>query len=218
MTSKGTVRVALLDAHPVVLAGLEAWYAASGEPITVCATGRDLATALAGPGRDADVVVLDLHLSPGRRAYEELRTLVAQGRRVLVHAPGESRTAAVTCLDLGAHTLITKAEGAQHLVAATLAAARGTGYTSPALATLLGGANRPDRPQLAPRERDVLLTWFRSDSKSAVAADLGISVRTVNTYLDRIRDKYGDAGRPARTKAHLVARAVQDGLIALDDL
>ncbi|MEE1930433.1 DNA-binding response regulator [Streptomyces sp. TRM 70351] len=218
MTPAGPVRVALLDAHPVVLAGIETWYAASGRSITVCAKGDDVSAALAGPGRQAQVVVLDLHLTPGRCAYEELTALVAQQRRVLVHAPRGGRTEAQTCLGLGAFTFLTKAEGERPLVAATLAAADGIPYTSPALAAMLGGGSRPGRPHLAPREVDVLLSWFRSESKAAVAAGLGISVRTVNTYLDRVRVKYGDAGRPARTKAHLVARAVQDGLIALDDL
>ncbi|WP_219091638.1 response regulator transcription factor [Streptomyces sp. JJ38] len=213
-----TVQVALVDAHPVVLAGIETWYAASGKPITVCAKGDDVSVALAGPGRAADVVVLDLHLSPGRFAYEELKTLVAQQRQVVVYAPQDSQTAAQTSLDLGAFTFLTKAEGERHLVSATLAAAGGAPYTSPALAATLGGDFPPRRPMLAPREAEVLLEWFQSDSKAEVAASLGISVRTVNTYLDRIRVKYGDAGRPARTKAHLVARAVQDGLVALDDL
>ncbi|MCZ7414107.1 MULTISPECIES: LuxR C-terminal-related transcriptional regulator [unclassified Streptomyces] len=213
-----TVRVALLDAHPVALAGLEAWYAASGKPITVCAKGGDVSLALAGPGREAHVVVLDLHLSPGRFAYEELKTLVAQDRQVIVYAPQDSQAAAQTSLDLGAFTFLTKAEGERHLVEATLAAAEGAPYTSPALAATLGGASQPSRPMLAPREVEVLLEWFQSDSKTEVAAALAISVRTVNTYLDRIRVKYADAGRPARTKAHLIARAVQDGLVALDEL
>lgn len=38
------------------------------------------------------------------------------------------------------------------------------------------------------------------------------------SYLDRVRIKYANVGRPARTKASLVARAVQDGLVDVDDL
>jgi DNA-binding CsgD family transcriptional regulator len=74
------------------------------------------------------------------------------------------------------------------------------------------------RPRLTDRETQVLRTWLLLDSKPAVATDLSISLGTVNTHLTRIRAKYVDIGRPAPTKAGLVARAVQDGLISLDEL
>lgn len=79
---------------------------------------------------------------------------------------------------------------------------------------------RPDlvRPALTEREVQVLRAWLKLDSKPDVAAELFISLGTVNTHLTRIRAKYSDVGRPAPTKAALVARAVQDGLIALDEL
>jgi hypothetical protein len=63
-----------------------------------------------------------------------------------------------------------------------------------------------------------VLTWFESDSKKLAAARLGLSVKTLETYVDRVRIKYANAGRPARTKAALVERALQDGLIGLGDL
>lgn len=68
------------------------------------------------------------------------------------------------------------------------------------------------------REVEVLRTWLLVDSKSEAATDLNISVGTVNTHLARIRSKYAQAGRTARTKASLVARAIQDGLVVLDEL
>ncbi|WP_249353060.1 helix-turn-helix transcriptional regulator [Rhodococcus sp. Q] len=74
------------------------------------------------------------------------------------------------------------------------------------------------RPHLSPREIEVLLQWLRCDSKNEVAAGLFLSIGTVNTHLARIRTKYRDVGRSAPTKAALVARAVQDGLIELHEL
>jgi DNA-binding CsgD family transcriptional regulator len=84
-------------------------------------------------------------------------------------------------------------------------------------------ATRPEsrplrRPALSPREVEVLLRWLQCDSKNAVAADLYLSIGTVNTHLARIRAKYNQVGRSAPTKAALVARAVQDELISLDEL
>ncbi|WP_018177366.1 helix-turn-helix transcriptional regulator [Jongsikchunia kroppenstedtii] len=74
------------------------------------------------------------------------------------------------------------------------------------------------KPRLSDREIEVLRTWLDLDSKSEVAKALYISLGTVNTHLARIRVKYTDVGRPASTKAALVARAIQDGLVSLDDL
>ena len=71
---------------------------------------------------------------------------------------------------------------------------------------------------LTVREVEVLRMWLLVDSKSHAAAELRISVGTVNTHLARIRTKYADARRAARTKAALVARAIQDGLVTIEEL
>jgi DNA-binding CsgD family transcriptional regulator len=76
----------------------------------------------------------------------------------------------------------------------------------------------PVQPELAPREAEVLIAWCHTDSKDAVARSLHIAPTTVRTHLQRVRAKYAAAGRPAKTKAALVARAIQDGLIHIDDL
>lgn len=73
-------------------------------------------------------------------------------------------------------------------------------------------------PGLTLREREVLVAWIHEDSKDEVARGLGISVATVRTMLQRIRAKYAAAGRPAPTKAALVARALQDGLVRIEEL
>lgn len=45
------------------------------------------------------------------------------------------------------------------------------------------------RPELAPREKEVLLAWIRTDSKDGVARQLHIAPTTVRTHLQRIRAK-----------------------------
>ncbi|OZF49208.1 LuxR C-terminal-related transcriptional regulator [Rhodococcus sp. 14-1411-2a] len=73
-------------------------------------------------------------------------------------------------------------------------------------------------PGLTKREVAVLKVWLDCDSKVEVGARLHIALGTVNTHLTRIRDKYSRIGRAAPTKAALVARALQDGIVKLDDL
>ncbi len=74
-----------------------------------------------------------------------------------------------------------------------------------------------ERPSLSRREVEVLLAWLAAESKAEAAAALYITASTVNTHLTRIRAKYTAVGRPARSKANLFARAIQDGYTRLDE-
>ncbi|MGY4783659.1 LuxR C-terminal-related transcriptional regulator [Rhodococcus opacus] len=74
------------------------------------------------------------------------------------------------------------------------------------------------RPTLTPRELEILRLWLRSETKTVAAADLGISLGTINTHLIRIRAKYAAAGRPVADKSGLLIRALQDGLVSLAEL
>jgi two-component system nitrate/nitrite response regulator NarL len=213
------ITVTIVDDHPAILAGVESWYANARRPITVLASGSTAKCAWTLPGVRADVVVLDLQLS-GRTvpSYGELRRLVGAGRRVIVYTMREDTQTALTCISIGAFTYLTKAEGADHLVEATLAAGEDRPYTPPTLAGAMYMNTQDDRPRLSDREREVLLEWFQCESRELVARRLNISARTVTTYLDRVRYKYAAVGRPARSKAALVAKAIQDGLVQVEDL
>lgn len=74
------------------------------------------------------------------------------------------------------------------------------------------------RPSLTAREIEVLILWLKQESKTTTGRDLYITTSTVRTHLQRIRQKYMDVGRPARTKSALVIRAIQDGLVDIDEM
>lgn len=74
------------------------------------------------------------------------------------------------------------------------------------------------RPDLSERETEVLLAWLLADTKREVTERLFLADSTVNTYIQRVRGKYDAVGRPARTKARLLVRALEDGLLDVDDL
>lgn len=80
------------------------------------------------------------------------------------------------------------------------------------------GARRRPRPRLGVRESAALLAWLRHDSKRAAAAEIYVTESTISTHIKRIRGKYAAVGRPATTKAAMLARAIQDGLLDLDEL
>jgi predicted ATPase/DNA-binding CsgD family transcriptional regulator/transcriptional regulator with XRE-family HTH domain len=63
-------------------------------------------------------------------------------------------------------------------------------------------------PQLSPRERELVSLVAQGRSNTEIAAQLCISVRTVGSHLDRIRDKTG-----CRRRADLTRLALRAGLI-----
>ena len=66
----------------------------------------------------------------------------------------------------------------------------------------------PGLPQLSPRERELVTLVARGHTDTQIAGQLYISVRTVRTHLDRIRDKTG-----CRRRADLTRLALNAGLV-----
>jgi two-component system nitrate/nitrite response regulator NarL len=218
MATGADLTAVVVDDHPAVRAGVAHWLGAGTPPIAVVAEGEDVRVAWLGAGAAADVVILDLNLGGPAPVLGDLRRLVEAGRRVVVYSMRADDAIALRCLELGALCYLTKAEGAVHLVEAVHAAAWSRPYTPPSLAGALAGDRSERRPALSSREIEVLIEWFQSESKEFVAHRLGISPSTVNSHLERIRLKYAEIGREATTKVALAARAIQDGLIGVDDL
>jgi DNA-binding NarL/FixJ family response regulator len=204
--------------HVAIAAGVRFWCEQAVPPIRLVDAGGRLADVWTGPGASADVVVFDVELVPGNPDFGELRRLTSSGRRVIVYSPHLDSAAAIKCVNLGALAYLTRREGQEHLIAAIRAAAQGLSYTAPSPSGALVADDDSDQPRLSTREKQVLLAWFASSSKELVAAELHITVKTVDTYIARVRAKYANVGRPARTKSELVSRALDDGLITLAEL
>ncbi|WP_018682907.1 DNA-binding response regulator [Actinokineospora enzanensis] len=212
------ITVVVVDDHPVTRAGVATWLAAADPPIRLVAAGASAAVAWVPPGGAADVVVFDLMLVGGIPAYRELTQLVANGRRVVVYSQRTDEESALRCLEIGASTYMTKGESEDYLVEAIRAAAADRPFVSPTLAGAMAADHADNRPRLSPREKEILLAWFRSSSKAMVARQKGLRESSVNSFIERARIKYAEVGRDAPTKADLVKRALEDGLISLEDL
>ncbi|TMR92936.1 response regulator transcription factor [Nonomuraea basaltis] len=212
------ITAVIIDDHAAIAAGVRFWCAQAVPPIDLIDAEDRLADVWTGPGAAAHVVIFDLELVPRRPDFGELRRLVDSGRRVIVYSQHTDDATAIKCIDLGALSYLTKREGPEHLVPAIRAAARGEPYTPPSLSGALISDDAPGRPRLSQRETEVLRAWFVSSSKELVAAKLNITVKTVDTYIARVRVKYANVGRAARTKSELVGRALDDGVITLAEL
>ncbi len=210
------VRVAIVDDHPVVVEGVRSWL--SDDPrLVVVAAGDDPGAVLEETGGEVDVLLFDLNLH-GRMANDDVARLAQAGYRVVVYSEHVEEDVVLGVLDAGAVAFLAKHEGREHCVATVLAAADDRPYVAPTLAGTMVGDRRPERPALSDKEREALLLWFQSMSKASVARRMRISEHTVKQYVDRARIKYAKVGRPAASKAALLARAIEDGLVRPDEI
>ncbi|ADU00878.1 response regulator [Mycolicibacterium gilvum] len=215
------VRIAIIDDHDVVHAGIQAWCAEADPPI-------DLADSFQRPDEyfakypdaadDVDVVLLDLQIEGNRPDFDALSKLAASGRRVIVYSHITADEVILTCLELGAVTYLVKSEGKRHLIEAVHSAHTSTPYVGPRMGKAMLNDSTMGRIKLTDREKQVLIAWFQTESKDLVAERLFIAPTTVRTHLQRARAKYAGVGRPASTKSALLARAIEDGILSLKDL
>jgi len=211
------VRVSAIDDHAIIHDGIAVWCSVADPPIEMLGSYISV-DAFETASDEPDVVVLDLEYGTAQPYVEGITRLCDSGFRVIVFSQHTESSIVLRCLDRGAVTYLSKAEGREHLTAAIHAAAADQPYLSPTMAKAMSHDESAERPSLSAREQQVLISWFQTESKELVASRLFITVGTVNTHLKRIRAKYAAAGRPASTKASLVARAIQDGLISPSDL
>ena len=215
-----TLAVVVIDSQSVVHAGVRAWCHESKAAIEVVddfADPDEFLSAYSAERSGVDVVLLD-PARGGTVNTSVIREICSAGFRTVVYSHVGNANAIRAALGSGATTYLAKSEGREHLIDALLSANTGPPYIGPLMAAALSNDATIDRPLLAPREQEVLIAWCRTESKNVVAQQLFISTSTVRTHLQRIRAKYAAAGRPAATKAALVARAIQDGLIGIDEL
>lgn len=216
-----TVTVAVIDDHDVVHAGIEAWCERATPPIKLVGNflhPREFLERYPDVPNDVDVVLLDLQIDGSRPDYDTLRALAQSGQRVIVYSHLTADEIILTSLELGAVTYLVKSEGRAHLIEAIHAAGTGTPYVGPRMARALLNDRTSGRIKLSEREKEVLRAWFQTESKELVGKRLYIAPTTVRTHLQRARAKYAAVGRPAPTKSALLARAVEDGILSLNEL
>ncbi|MBE1536705.1 response regulator transcription factor [Actinomadura algeriensis] len=211
------ITVGVIDDHPVVIEGVRAWLACDPriEVAHVADTVDDVPAGL-------DVLILDLNLH-GRLVLPEVAELAGRTQRVITFSQLTERETVLAALDAGACEFVAKNEGRDHLLEAVLTVAADRPYVTPTAAGVLAAdelaaGERGTALRLSERERTALLLWFQSMSKASVARRMGVSVHTVEMYIKRARVKYAQAGRPAPTKADMLARAIEDGLIRPEEI
>jgi two-component system uhpT operon response regulator UhpA len=220
--STDLVRVAVVDDHESVRLGLRAAIVAQGFTfVDEAGTVRELVDKLAG--RECDVVVLDLSLGDGSTITDNVKNIQATGAAVLVHSIADRAAGVREALAAGAAGVIPKSAATSTVMAAIRTVARGDVLNNLEWASAIDADVEFAKAQLGRRERDVLNLYASGLPLRMVADQLGIARSTAREYLDRIRVKYVEVGRPAPTKVDLLRRAVEDGILpeldpdAIDD-
>jgi DNA-binding NarL/FixJ family response regulator len=176
---------------------------------TIVYSGDSVAGALAaGP----TVLLLDVELGPGAAdVATNAAACTDAGVPVLLISAYDDATAIRAGMRAGALGFVPKRVSYGQLAEALATVAKDELYLSVDLAVMLASA--ADTPDLSPRELDALRLYSSGLKLSAVAHRMGISPHTAKEYLDRVRSKYQQVGRPVRTRTELYAAASRDGLL-----
>jgi DNA-binding NarL/FixJ family response regulator len=152
----GIVDVAAVDDHPIVLDAVAGWVTAAESGIRVIGTAATVDALLAGPGRRAHVVLLDLDLGDGTTVDRNVSAILAAGPAVLVLAASEKPSAVRAAMRAGALGYVLKNEETAQIRAAIRAVAGGQDWISPRLAYIFATDDAADRPALSPQEARAL--------------------------------------------------------------
>ena len=210
--STGSVRVAVVDDHESVRLGLKAAFLDDGyEFVLAAGTVSELVDGL--DGAEVDVVVLDLSLGDGSSVTDNVKRVQASGSAVLVHSIADRVASVREALAAGAAGVIPKSSATKTVIAAAATVARGEVLNNLEWATAIDADRDFARAQLGRREREILHLYASGLPLKLAAEQLGIGYSTAREYLDRIRVKYVEVGRPAPTKVDLLRRAVEDGIL-----
>lgn len=213
-----TIRVLVIDDHPVVRAGVISWLTEPRSRIDVTATGDTLAAIHLRPGSDADVIVLDLELADGRVSAANVRDLVTAGRRIVILTQHTDPATIQSLLEAGAHAVLSKMEGPRFCRDAVRAAAGRRYSLGPLSAGVIVTDDRAGCPKLSPREREALQFHSYGFTREQIAEIMGVNEETVKTYLKRVAEKYAKQGREASARQDLTVRALEDGIVTVPEL
>jgi DNA-binding NarL/FixJ family response regulator len=206
-----TVRVLVVDDHPVVRGGVVGWLAAQPDIDVVGEAGDGLA-ALAGVAEhQPDVVLMDLRMPRMDGVTATGRILAAHPAvRVLVLTTYDTDADIVRAVEAGATGYLLKDTPLPQLADAVRAAARGeTVLAPPVAARLVSRMRAPAIDAPTARELQVLAGVARGLTNAEIGRELFIGEATVKTHLLRV---FAKLGVDDRTRAVMVA--VERGLLA----
>jgi DNA-binding NarL/FixJ family response regulator len=202
-----TIRLGLVDDHPVVIGGLEAGLNEIPDFEVVARAGRIAEAEAMLARQDIDVVLLDVRLSDGNTL--QLLGRLDRGPRPAVIVLSSFRTSQYVgvAIKFGAQGFLLKTTPIEELVdAIRRVAAGGSSFTAEQLRAGRGGY-----VSLTERERDVLRLVLAGHTNDEISVRLHTSRKTIESHLSRLYERYG-----VMSRLELGLRAEREGWLDVD--
>jgi NarL family two-component system response regulator YdfI len=218
MAMSNVLRVLIADDHLVVRTGLQLMLATSKD-FELVGEATDGYTAIEQVEKlQPDVVLMDLRM-PGMDGLEAIAQIHARwpSMAVVILTTYNEDELMIQGLQAGARGYLLKDCTLESLLNALRFAAQGEMLIPPDFMTRILSRSKPapaPKPppyasqELTEREREVLVCVANGERSKEIAAHLGISERTVGTYLSNIFAKLG-----VDSRASAVAVAIKRGLL-----
>lgn len=208
------IRIAIVDDHPTVRAGLRQFFAEQPDFAVAgeAATGREALDIVRQA--EVDVVVMDIAM-PGQSGVDVLAAIKARAPDlpVLILSIYAEEHYATTLLRQGASGYLNKDCDPQEIVKAVRTLHRGRKYISAGTAERLAeeiasAGDAPLHEQLSSRELQVFLRLARGETVGHMAEGMSLSVKTISTYRTRVMEKMH-----LTSNSDLTYYALKNGLI-----
>jgi two-component system, NarL family, invasion response regulator UvrY len=209
----GAIKILLVDDHPIVREGYRRLLERLVGFRIVGEAGEAAAAYDVFRRTEPDVVVMDISM-PGASGLEAMRHIRQWDprARILVSSMHCTAALALKAFEAGASGYVVKSADPGEFAEAIRVVARGGRALSADISRAIAGeaiaGRRSILEGLSPREVEILRQIALGSTSQEIAATLNVSVKTVQNYHYRIKDKIG-----ARSDAHLVWLAVAAGLI-----
>jgi len=208
------IRIAIVDDHAIVRAGLRQFFAdhADLEVVAEAADGREALDLVRAGGIDVMVMDLSMGEQGGVEAQGSIKAHAPDLPVLILSALPETHYA-TTLLQRGASGYLSKDCDPEHIADAIRTVSRGRKYISSTVAeqladALVGGVEKPPHQKLSQRELQVFLRLAAGEAVGNIADQMSLSIKTVSTYRARILEKLGLA-----SNSDLTYYALKNGLI-----
>ena len=204
--ARDVITIVVADDHTVVRGGLRRLLDAEDDMHVVAEAGDVDATKAAVAEHRPEILLLDLHM-PGGGSLPALRAIrdASPSTGILILTMQDDPGYAREALSRGARGYVLKEAEESDLLHAVRTVAAGSTYLQPELGARLLTASVAE--PLTQREREVLRLIALGNTNTEAAAQLHLSVRTVETHRSNIQSKLGSTSR-----VELVRHAMEQGL------
>jgi DNA-binding NarL/FixJ family response regulator len=211
MSTKRSIRLLIVDDHPVVRDGLSGIFAGDPDFEVVGQAANGVQAVTQAQELQADVVLMDLRMPEmgGVEAIKQLRQRMPSAH-VIVLTTYDTDNEVLSAIEAGATGYLLKDAPREELIRAVRAAHRGESVLSPSVAgRLMGRARRPATDAISPRELEVIKLIAGGANNREAAAKLFVSEATIKTHLIHVFEKLGVRDRAAAVseayKRHLIS-------------